>query len=247
MAAIIAAAQGKAVPTSQPQPAPAPIEQPIKPAKMVSFTIIWQEGSGKYDGKVFTTWATANEAMTRIYNEHEGAGYLKVKINVKWENGSEITDRADCSDSQGDFCAKRETIGQYLSRQNSVMYQSNINKGDRVKLSFEDQYLNTDELGKATMHEFLSSPNLINDVAQDQPELSSLTIDDLLQDEPGEPQNSVQIVDYSEKAFAVVGETKQIKELLKQLGGRFNMYLKCGAGWIFPKTKLNTVKAQLSI
>lgn len=54
------------------------------------------------------------------------------------------------------------------------------------------------------------------------------------------------ILDYSDKAFAVVGETKRIKDMLKANGGRFNFHLSCGAGWIFPKSKLNDVKALLS-
>lgn len=47
----------------------------------------------------------------------------------------------------------------------------------------------------------------------------------------------IQIIDYSEKAIAVVGNTKRIKDQLKALGGRFNFRLSCGAGWIFPKSK----------
>ncbi len=46
---------------------------------------------------------------------------------------------------------------------------------------------------------------------------------------------SVEILDYSEKAFAVVGDTKPIKDILKNLGGKWNSHLKCGAGWIFSK------------
>ena len=57
----------------------------------------------------------------------------------------------------------------------------------------------------------------------------------------------VEIIDYSEKSFAVIGDTKPIKGLLSDLGGSFNARLKCGAGWIFSKTKLNTVKQTLSI
>jgi len=49
------------------------------------------------------------------------------------------------------------------------------------------------------------------------------------------------IVDYSEKAIAVIGETKPISEKLKGIGGRFNAKLSCGAGWIFPKTKKEQV------
>lgn len=52
----------------------------------------------------------------------------------------------------------------------------------------------------------------------------------------------VQIIDYSEKSFAVIGETKPIKDQLKELGGKFNFRLSCGAGWIFPKTKLEEVQ-----
>ncbi len=56
----------------------------------------------------------------------------------------------------------------------------------------------------------------------------------------------INIVDYSEKAFAVVGDTKPIKDQLKALGGKFNFRLTCGAGWIFPKTKLAEVTKALS-
>ena len=59
------------------------------------------------------------------------------------------------------------------------------------------------------------------------------------------PAGSLQIIDYSDKAIAVIGDTKPIKEKLNDLGGRFNFRLKCGPGWIFPKTKLDTLKREL--
>lgn len=51
----------------------------------------------------------------------------------------------------------------------------------------------------------------------------------------------VQIIEYSAKAIAVIGDTKPIKDKLKKLGGRFNFRLSCGAGWIFPKSNLPNV------
>jgi len=57
---------------------------------------------------------------------------------------------------------------------------------------------------------------------------------------------SVQIVDYSEKALAVIGDTYPIKDKLKGLGGRFNKFLSCGPGWIFSKTQLEELKTALS-
>lgn len=54
-------------------------------------------------------------------------------------------------------------------------------------------------------------------------------------------------VDYSEKAFAITGDTKPVKDQLKALGGRFNFRLTCGPGWIFPKTKEQAVRDALGI
>ena len=56
----------------------------------------------------------------------------------------------------------------------------------------------------------------------------------------------LEIVDYSEKAIAVFGDTKAIKEQLKELGGRFNPALNYNgekrAGWIFSKKQADKVK-----
>ena len=54
-----------------------------------------------------------------------------------------------------------------------------------------------------------------------------------------------QIIDYSEKAIAVVGDTRDIKDKLKALGGRFNPRLSCGAGWIFSKKQRAEVEKLL--
>lgn len=56
------------------------------------------------------------------------------------------------------------------------------------------------------------------------------------------PAGEIQIIDYSAKAIAVIGETKPIKDKLKELGGKFNFRLSCGAGWIFPKTKFEELQ-----
>lgn len=56
----------------------------------------------------------------------------------------------------------------------------------------------------------------------------------------------INIIDYSEKAIAVIGDTKPIKDKLKAMGGSFNPRLTCGAGWIFPKKKLAEITAALS-
>lgn len=57
----------------------------------------------------------------------------------------------------------------------------------------------------------------------------------------------LELIDYSEKSFAIIGETKPIKETLKTLGGSFNGRLSCGPGWIFSKSKIDTVKQTLQL
>jgi hypothetical protein len=60
-----------------------------------------------------------------------------------------------------------------------------------------------------------------------------------------------QIVDYSEKAIAVFGDTRAIKDRLKALGGRFNPKLthegSKQAGWIFSKSKELELKNLLTV
>ena len=65
--------------------------------------------------------------------------------------------------------------------------------------------------------------------------------------EPIENNGKIEVVDYSEKAIAIIGDTKPIKDTLKALGGRFNFRLTCGAGWIFPKTKEAEIKRILQM
>jgi hypothetical protein len=59
------------------------------------------------------------------------------------------------------------------------------------------------------------------------------------------------IVDYSEKALAVFGDTRPVKDQLKALGGRFNPALTHNeqkeAEWIFPKAKEQEVRNLLTV
>ena len=55
----------------------------------------------------------------------------------------------------------------------------------------------------------------------------------------------IKIVNYSEKSFAVIGNTKPIKDTLKSMGGKFNMYLTVGCGWIFSNDKKEKVTIAL--
>ena len=57
--------------------------------------------------------------------------------------------------------------------------------------------------------------------------------------------NDVKMIDYSDKAIAVIGNTFEIKESLKELGGKFNKFLNIDGekkpGWIFGKNKKDDI------
>lgn len=66
------------------------------------------------------------------------------------------------------------------------------------------------------------------------------------EEQEAEGKPSINIIDYSDKAFAVVGDTKAVKDELKKLGGRFNGKLSCGAGWIFANKMRQEVERFIS-
>ena len=61
---------------------------------------------------------------------------------------------------------------------------------------------------------------------------------------------AVILVNYSDKAIALFGDTKPIKEQIKAIGGRFNAYLNNNgqkqAGWILPAAKIEQAKALIN-
>ena len=82
------------------------------------------------------------------------------------------------------------------------------------------------------------------------PELSSTTIADLI----GQPKvvttpnkYNLKVISYSDKAVAVVGDTEQNKDRLRALGGKYNPYLRCGKGWIFPKYKEASIRSAFNL
>lgn len=52
---------------------------------------------------------------------------------------------------------------------------------------------------------------------------------------------------YSEKAYVIFGNTKEVKGQLKELKLRYNPKLKCGAGWIGSMRKVDAAKAMFNL
>ena len=53
----------------------------------------------------------------------------------------------------------------------------------------------------------------------------------------------LKLIDYSPKCIAIVGDTKQVKDELKALGGRYNPALRCGPGWLFSSKRRAELEA----
>lgn len=53
----------------------------------------------------------------------------------------------------------------------------------------------------------------------------------------GNSDGTLSIIAYSDKSVAVIGETRNIKDRLKAMGGVFNGKLRCGPGWIFHRDR----------
>lgn len=120
--------------------------------------------------------------------------------------------------------------------------------GAWVSLNNCDSY--SDFLKKcATIHKDEKDPEFMIQDYEDMPDglscgewLSEQEFNDIKAELNEENKLNVQIIDYSEKAIAVIGDTKEIKEELKAAGGRFNPRLSCGAGWIFSKKSMEKVQ-----
>lgn len=53
---------------------------------------------------------------------------------------------------------------------------------------------------------------------------------------------SLNLVPYSEKSFKVEGDTKTYRQELKDLGGKFNPWLRGGPGWIFSNKRRSSIE-----
>lgn len=84
----------------------------------------------------------------------------------------------------------------------------------------------------------------ISEITPPQPKVVTLPV---LQSktETSPTQRSIRLVDYSEKAIVLYGDTKDFSEELKGLGGYFNPRLRGGMGWVFSKKRIPDLKELL--
>ena len=173
-------------------------------------------------------------------------GYRVQKIeNILEEGGDSMeeddTDEDEKEDHEEDlhelFTAFQETIENNFKSLNKKLktLQDNLtriendlnddNKENKQKFKLIDKKL-------SKLNEKYSSLEVIVDELNDTDDTDS----DSDYEEENEKRNagSIRIQNYSDKSFVVYGDTKEFKEVLKKLGGKWNRNLSDGPGWIFP-------------
>lgn len=150
-------------------------------------------------------------------------GYMSTMSSVKaWED--ELTPKV---------FAALDAVSNYAS---SFRYNDSDSMQDYFDTNF---YIHIDiDGGYQVIESKAKKSNVKLEKVEEAKEMEAVTVEGL------------EIVDYSEKAVAVFGDTKAIKDQLKELGGRFNPALKYNgekrAGWIFSKKQADKVRELLA-
>lgn len=86
--------------------------------------------------------------------------------------------------------------------------------------------------------------------AKAEPKVKSESEDDTLisiTDKDAIAKLGLTFVKYTDKCYALYGDTKPLRNELKKLGGTFNKYLKVGEGWVFRNKQVPEIEKALGI
>ena len=89
--------------------------------------------------------------------------------------------------------------------------------------------------------------NLVSDISEITPPQPKVATPNVLlpKTDTAPTQRSIRLVDYSDNAVALYGDTKDFSEELKDLGGYFNPRLRGEVGWVFSKERIPDLKELL--
>lgn len=208
--------------------------------------VSWQDGptgekfNEATDLDLFATYHDTFDGMTDSADTvAEEFTDFAVKYMGKHSNTVK-TEREISKEKQAETAARVIEVAPELDKKDAHRYYERVNV--------------TDELATKLQKAFgLSRYDLFggygwttaNSIAQTICESTDYTPQEKKQATPEQPAvkaDGLQLVDYSEKAIAITGDTRAHAGKLKELGGRFNARLKCGAGWIFSKKKEQEIR-----
>lgn len=146
-----------------------------------------------------------------------------------------------------DYNSQCDNYGNYNSESmaRSLFYNNSIN-GKIIEVKRKDVTGGLCDIN--TFYEIISEPienkkiDNVQNVENTISDLNNVQNVNVLNSNSENVQTDIQLIEYSDRCIVVSGNTKPIKEELSNLGGKYNAYLKCGKGWVFPKKKESEIK-----
>lgn len=194
-----------------------------------------------FDG--YTDYAdTESEEFTEFAQKYmDGGNSIRVRREISEDKTKALTDKIiQVTEATEDYLTDgqiKAILTELPEAANISLYDVNRYYGNTVKALARIIHANTDYLTE--------------EAKQEQPKEETTKATQAPQGEE-KPQGDtvptgIQLIAYSEKALAVTGNTKPIKDQLKKLGGKFNLKLSCGAGWIFSKKREQELRTALAL
>lgn len=208
--------------------------------------VSWQDGPTKEkfneatDLDLFATYHDTFDGMTD-YADTESEEFTDFAVKYMGKHSNTVkTEREISKEKQAETAARVIEVAPELDKKDAHGYYERVNVTDELATKLQKAFgLSRYDLfggyGWTTANSIART--ICNNTDYTEPEVKEAA-----PEQPEAKADGLEIVDYSEKAVAVTGDTRAHAGKLKELGGRFNARLKCGAGWIFSKKKEQEIR-----
>lgn len=208
--------------------------------------VSWQDGPTKEkfneatDLDLFATYHDTFDGMTD-YADTESEEFTDFAVKYMGKHSNTVkTEREISKEKQAETAARVIEVAPELDKKDAHGYYERVNVTDELATKLQKAF------GLSRYDLFggygWTTANSIARTICDNTDYTEPEVKEAAPEQPEAKADGLEIVDYSEKAVAVTGDTRAHAGKLKELGGRFNARLKCGAGWIFSKKKEQEIR-----
>lgn len=159
------------------------------------------------------------------------------------------------------FLKQQKPVMLYYSKKPVDMDEADLTQVQKLKdfkksirdKGIQEQYCNVDELKQKLMRQLtivMRGISVGTHVTATVVKQAKASQNEDLMAEPiikGANAKNIRLIDYTEKAFVVVGDTTDFKERLSDLNGKWTKLKSGGNGWMFSKKRLDDVSNLLGI
>ena len=208
--------------------------------------VSWQDGPTKEkfneatDLDLFATYHDTFDGMTD-YADTESEEFTDFAVKYMGKHSNTVkTERETSEERKAEALAHVIDAAPELDKKDAHGYYERVNVTDELATKLQKAF------GLSRYELFggygWTTANSIARTICDNADYTEPEVKEAAPEQPEAKADGLEIVDYSEKAVAVTGDTRAHAGKLKELGGRFNARLKCGAGWIFSKKKEQEIR-----